>query len=320
MHCSITQTGKINGLPPEHVPKSVEPLMALNRDDASSLPISKKVEAPVGSPSNGAVPSRFSCRSMEILGIDIGGSSIKGAVVDTGDGRLLSERWKIKTPQLFTPDQVADAIATLTAELKWQGPIGVGFPGVIHESRILTSDNLHKGFIDCDGGRLFSERVGLPVALINDAAAAGLSEMTFGAGRNFKGKTLLLTLGTGVGSVFFCRGVLFPCELGQLPFKGRSAEKYVASSVMRERTLSWAEWGERLSEYIGVLETIHWPELIVIGGAVSAEHSKFFKFIKCRAKMVPAEFFNDAGIVGAALWAESEIPGNPRYSTAKAML
>ncbi len=240
---------------------------------------------------------------MEILGIDIGGSAIKVAVIDTSTGRLLNERKKIETPEAFTPRQMAKAVAQVVRDLKWRGPLGVGFPGVIQGSRILTSDNLHKGFIGRDGGRLFSKATGLPVALINDAAAAGLAEMTFGAGRGFNGKVLLLTLGTGVGSAIFFRGVLFPCELGLLPFKGKSAEKYVASSVRSAKALSWAEWGGRLSEYIGILETIYWPELIIIGGGVSADHRKFFKFVKHRAKLVPAEFFNDAGVVGAALWA-----------------
>ncbi len=244
---------------------------------------------------------------MEILGIDIGGSAIKGSVIDTRTGRLLGEREKIETPERFTPSQMAKAVTQIVHEFKWRGPLGVGFPGVIQGSRILTSDNLHKGFVGCDGGRLFSKATGLPVALINDAAAAGLAEMTFGAGRGFKGKALLLTLGTGVGSAIFSRGVLFPCELGLLPFKGKSAEKYVASSVRSARGLSWAEWGGRLSEYVGILETIHWPELIIIGGGVSADHRKFFKFVKHRAKMVPAEFFNDAGIVGAALWAREKL-------------
>jgi polyphosphate glucokinase len=158
--------------------------------------------------------------------------------------------------------------------------------------------------VGCDGAKLFGGATGCPVAMINDAAAAGLAEMRFGAGEGFMGKTLLLTLGTGVGSVLAYQGVVVPLELGHFPWKGgRSAEKYVAASVREENDLSWEEWGERLHDYVKVLERLFWPELIVVGGGVSSKHRKFFKFIKARAKMVPAEFLNQAGIAGAAMWA-----------------
>jgi polyphosphate glucokinase len=242
---------------------------------------------------------------MNILGIDIGGSALKGAPVDTVTGRLLAERYRIETPELLTPAKMARSIAELAARFEWTGPVGVGFPGVIFGPRILTSANLHKDFIGCDGVKLFSKAVGRPVALINDAAAAGLAEMRFGAGRGFMGKALLLTLGTGVGSALFYRGTLMPCELGHLPIKGKSAEKRVAASAKEQKDLSWEEWGGRLDKYIAILETILWPELIIIGGGVSAKNDKFFKYIHTRAKLVPAEFFNESGIVGAALNAET---------------
>jgi polyphosphate glucokinase len=241
---------------------------------------------------------------MKILGIDIGGSAVKGAPVDTETGKLLADRYRIPTPGVLSPPQLARAVADVAAQFKWRGPIGIGFPGVIHGSRILTSSNLDKRFIGCDGGKLFGKAVGRPVALINDAAAAGLAEMKFGAGRGYRGKALLLTLGTGVGSALFYRGVLIPCELGHLPIKGRAAEKWVAASVKERKNLSWSTWGHRLGKYVRVLEKILWPELIIIGGGVSAKHAKFFQFIEPRAKLVPAEFLNQAGIVGAALWAE----------------
>jgi polyphosphate glucokinase len=243
---------------------------------------------------------------MNVLGIDIGGSALKGAPVDTHTGRLLAERCRMPTPEPLTPAQMGRAVKAMAEQFKWRGPIGVGFPGVVHGSRILTSSNLHPGFIGCDGGKLFSRAAGRPVALFNDAAAAGLAEMKFGAGRNFQGKALLLTLGTGVGSALFYRGVLIPCEFGHLPFKGRSAEKYVAASVKEKKDLSWEQWGRRLNKYFRVLETILWPELIIVGGGVSAKHAKFFKYIDTRAKLVPAEFLNEAGIVGAALWAAEQ--------------
>ena len=238
---------------------------------------------------------------MKALGIDIGGSALKGAPVDTRTGRLLAERFRVATPEPLTPAKTARVVAEIAAHFKWRGPIGIGFPGVIHGSRILTSANLHSRFIGCDGGKLFARATGRRIALINDAAAAGLAEMKFGAGRGFDGKVLLLTLGTGVGSALAYRGLVVPCELGHLPWKGRAAEKYVASSAREKKDLSWAEWGARLGKYLAVLEKILWPELIIIGGGVSAKHRKFFPYVKRRAKLVPAEFFNQAGIVGAAL-------------------
>jgi polyphosphate glucokinase len=243
---------------------------------------------------------------MKVLGIDIGGSAIKGAPVDVSTGRLLAGRFKIETPLLLSPSEMADAAAMIAAHFKWKGPIGIGFPGVIHGGTILTSANLDKKFIGCDGIKLFGKATGLPVALINDAAAAGLAEMRFGTGRDFGGKALLLTLGTGVGSVLFFRGSLFPCELGHHKIHGRDAERRVAASVKQRKDLSWKRWGERLNKYIGTLEDILWPELIIIGGGISAKHAKFFKYLNTRAKVVPAEFLNEAGIVGAALWAERE--------------
>jgi polyphosphate glucokinase len=246
---------------------------------------------------------------MRVLGIDIGGSGMKGAPVDTKTGRLLAERFKIETPMQLSPAEMADAARMVASHFRWRGPIGIGFPGVIHSGIILTSANLDKKFIGCDGIKLFEKGTGLPVALTNDAAAAGLAEMRFGAGKDFDGKALMLTLGTGVGSVLFFRGALFPCELGHLKMHGRDAEKRVSASVKHRKDLSWKEWGGRLGRYVRTLEDILWPELIIIGGGVSAKHEKFFKFVKPRAHMVPAEFLNEAGIVGAALWAEQERRG-----------
>jgi polyphosphate glucokinase len=247
---------------------------------------------------------RYSERfAMNVLGIDIGGSAVKGAPVDTQDGKLLEERFRIPTPEPVTPQEMGGLIADIARQFKWKGPIGVGFPGVVHGTRILTSANLHKDFIGCDAGVLFAKATKCRVAVTNDAAAAAMAEMKFGAGETFPGKVLILTLGTGVGSAISYQGVVVPFELGHLPWKGgKSAEKHVAASVREEKDLGWREYGKRLTEYIHVLEKVIWPELIVIGGGISSKHEKFFKFVKTRAKLVPAEFFNEAGIVGAALW------------------
>jgi polyphosphate glucokinase len=238
---------------------------------------------------------------MKILGIDIGGSALKGAPVDTKTGRLLAERFRIETPEPVTPAAMAKLVAGIARHFKWRGPIGIGFPGVIHGSRILTSANLHRKFIGCDGGKLFAKATGCRVTLTNDAAAAALAEMTFGAGRGFQGKTLLLTLGTGIGSSLCYHGMVVPCEFGHLPLHGKSAERSVSSAARKRRGLSWEEWGAELGGYVRTLEQILWPELIIIGGGVSAKSRKFFKYIKPRARLVPAKFLNEAGIVGAAL-------------------
>jgi polyphosphate glucokinase len=245
---------------------------------------------------------------MKTLGIDIGGSALKGAPVDTVTGQLLAERFRIATPDNLTPAAMAKAVAAMTAHFHWKGPVGIGFPGVVEDATIWTSANLHKKFIGCDGAKLWGRATGCPVALINDAAAAGIAEMHFGAGRGFLGKTLLLTLGTGVGSCLAYQGVVVPLELGHFPWgrHGQSAEKHVAASVRDQKDLSWKEWGGRLHDYVEVLEKLLWPELIIIGGGVSADHAKFFKHVRPRAKLVPAQFFNNAGIVGAALWAAAK--------------
>jgi len=243
---------------------------------------------------------------MKSLGIDIGGSAVKGAPVDTVTGRLLGERLRIPTPEMLTPHRMAAAIGEIARHFRWTGPIGVGFPGVIFGSRILTAANLHPGFTGLDGVRLFAKASGCPVALVNDAQAAAAAEMRFGAGRDFAGKTLLLTLGTGVGSAVAYRGVVVPFEFGHLPYKGRAYEKRVAASVRKARNLTWEEWGRRLAEYIAVLELIVWPELIIIGGGVSAKAPKFFKYVKPRARMVPAQLLNEAGIVGAGFLGAAE--------------
>ena len=242
---------------------------------------------------------------MKTLGIDIGGSALKGALVDTNAGNLVSERVRIATPENLTPPEMAKAVKSMTDRFSWQGPVGVGFPGVIEDSTIWTSANLHKKFIGCDAAKLLGKATGCPIAMINDAAAAGVAEMRFGAGHGFMGKVLLLTLGTGVGSCFAYQGIVTPFELGHFPWgkQGKSVEKFVAASVRDAEDLSWKKWGHRLHDYLAVLEPLLWPELIILGGGVSADHTKFFKFVKPRAKLLPAEFFNNAGIVGAALWA-----------------
>ncbi|MBW8781328.1 MAG: ROK family protein [Verrucomicrobia bacterium] len=240
---------------------------------------------------------------MDILGIDIGGSALKGAPVNTKTGKLLAERHRIPTPGVLTPKEMAAAVTKLARHFHWKGPIGIGFPGVVHDNVILTSANLHKDFIGCDAGKLFSKATRLPVSLVNDADAAGIAEVRFGAGKGLRGTILLLTFGTGVGSALFVDGRLYPnSEFGHLPAgKGKDAEHFVSAAARDRKGLSYKKWAHRVSGYLNTLETVLWPNLIIAGGGISADHEKWFKYLKLRTPIVPARFLNEAGIVGAAL-------------------
>ncbi len=241
---------------------------------------------------------------MKVLGIDIGGSAIKGAPVDTKTGLLLAPRHRIETPVRLLPAEMGAAIATLAAQFDWRGPIGVGFPGVVQGALIRTSANLHPGFVDLDAGALFEQTAGAEVSLVNDADAAGLAEVAFGAGRGVRGAVLMLTFGTGVGSALFVDGALYPnSEFGHLKREGESWEKFVSGAARERRGLGYAEWAAEVSLYLNELEALLWPELIITGGGISADHAQWFPHLKLRSRIAPAEFLNEAGIVGAALHA-----------------
>ncbi|HRP06018.1 MAG TPA: ROK family protein [Opitutaceae bacterium] len=241
---------------------------------------------------------------MNVLGIDIGGSAVKGAPVDTVTGRLLAERFRVPTDKVLTPAQMARTIAGIAKHFSWNGAVGVGFPGVIRRATILTSANLHRAFIGCDGGKLFGKALKLPVSLINDADAAGLAEVRFGAGKKAAGTVLMLTFGTGVGSALFVDGRLYPnSELGHLPMKGRDAEKRVSAAAKERKKLSFRKWAHRVNDYLRVVEAILNPDRIIVGGGISKDFEEWFKFLDTTTPIVPAKFFNEAGIVGAALHA-----------------
>ncbi len=242
---------------------------------------------------------------MKILGIDIGGSALKGAPVDTETGRLLGERHRIATPERLSPPEMAKAVAAMVSHFHWKGPVGCGFPGVVQHGVVHFTGNLHPDFEDCNVDRVFSKVAKRSIYLVNDADAAGLAEVRFGAGKGLKGTVLMLTFGTGVGSALFVDGVLYPnTEFGHLPVKGRSAERRVSAAAKERRDLSFKKWAHRVSDYINVIEDLVWPDLIVVGGGISADHAKWFKHLKIRTKIVPAKFLNEAGIVGAALHAK----------------
>lgn len=244
---------------------------------------------------------------MKVLGIDIGGSAFKGAPVDTKTGRLLAERHRV---EITSPCSIRDGLAAARAIVKhfnWKGPVGIGFPGIVEDGRIGEVGNLGDVWVGQNGATLFRRATGCRVRLVNDADAAGLAEMQFGRGRGKKGTVILLTFGTGIGSALFRDGRLFPnAELGHIPWRGRPFERYAAASVRKRARLEWPEWAQRVNVYLGVVERLFAPRLLIIGGGVSKKADKYLQFIRTRAPVVPARLNNDAGIVGAALAWEQE--------------
>ncbi|MFF8830315.1 polyphosphate--glucose phosphotransferase [Streptomyces sp. NPDC015131] len=245
---------------------------------------------------------------MNVFGVDIGGSGIKGAPVDLERGDLAEPRHKVLTPHPATPDDVAGCVAEVVEHFGWSGPIGVTFPGVVTDSLIRTAANVDKSWIGVDAAALIGGRLGgMPVTVLNDADAAGVAEMTFGAGRGRKGTVIMLTFGTGIGSAVFTDGQLVPnTELGHLELDGHDAEKRASTKVKEDKDLSWEEWAHRVKKYLAHVEMLFSPELFIVGGGVSRKAEKFLPLIKgLRAELVPAELQNNAGIVGAAMAARS---------------
>jgi polyphosphate glucokinase len=238
----------------------------------------------------------------KILGIDIGGSGIKGAPVNTKSGKLLAKRHRIETPNPATPQAVAEVIKAIANYFKWEGPIGCGFPAVVLNGVVKTASNIDKSWIETDARKIFTQTTGLPTWVINDADAAGLAAVRFGAGKGVKGSVLMLTVGTGIGSAFFTKGRLLPnTELGHLILNGHNAEKYTSDATRKTEKLSWEEWGKRFNEYLMEMERLFWPELIIIGGGVSKKMDKFASQLTLKTKVVPAMLLNEAGIIGSAL-------------------
>ena len=236
------------------------------------------------------------------LGIDIGGTGIKGAPVDTTTGELIADRFRIPTPHPATPDAVAGVVAEVATHFDWTGPIGATFPAVVKDGVVQTAANVDKSWVGADAAQLFTTAAGAPVTVLNDADAAGMAEMEFGVGKGRMDTVIVITLGTGIGSAVFSRGHLVPnTELGHLMIRGKEAEQRASESVREREGLSWKQWAKRLNEYLAHLEALHWPDLIVIGGGVSKKHEKFLPLLRTRAELVPAQLLNEAGIVGAAL-------------------
>jgi polyphosphate glucokinase len=237
-----------------------------------------------------------------VLGIDIGGSGIKAAPVDVEAGRMLADRVKLPTPQPAAPDPMAEVIRQLVDQFAWRGKIGITFPGVVSGGTIRTAANLDHGWIGVNAVTFLGDAAGQPVTVLNDADAAGIAEMRFGAGRGVSGTVLLLTLGTGIGSALFYNGVLVPnTEFGHIEIHGKDAESRASERAREEGELSWGKWADRVDEYLDKMEALLWPELIIIGGGISRKSDKFLPRLTLRAHVVPAALHNDAGIIGAAM-------------------
>ncbi|MGK5546821.1 polyphosphate--glucose phosphotransferase [Streptomyces sp. URMC 127] len=241
---------------------------------------------------------------MNVFGVDIGGSGIKGAPVDTERGVLTEERFKVLTPRPATPDAVADSVRQVVEHFgRPAGPVGATFPGVVVGGTTRTAANVDKSWIGRPAAGLLAERLGAPVTVLNDADAAGLAEMTHGAGRGRTGTVIMLTFGTGIGSAVFTGGRLVPnTELGHLELQGHDAETRASTRAKEEEGLKWHHWARRVERYLAHVEMLFSPELFIIGGGVSRKAAKFLPLIEgVSAEIVPARLENNAGIVGAAM-------------------
>ena len=247
---------------------------------------------------------------MDILGIDIGGSGIKGAVVDAETGELLTKRRRVDTPEPSTPQAVAEVVDGIVHHFNWTGPMGCTFPAVIRNGVICSAANVDSLWIGTDAPALFERATGCPTSIINDADAAGIAEMVFGAGRDQPGVVLLLTLGTGIGSALFIDGHLAPnTEFGHIEIDGINAESRAANSARKREDLNWEAWGARLNRYFQTVEFLLSPDLFIIGGGVSKRGHKYIKYIDVRAPIVVAQMRNHAGLIGGAMAAHALIQG-----------
>ena len=236
------------------------------------------------------------------LGIDVGGSGIKGAVVDLATGALVGSRRRVATPSPATPQAVAKAVARLVSRAEWRGAVGCTVPSVVRAGVVHTAANIHSSWVGTDGVALLASATGLPVTLLNDADAAGIAEMSLGSGRGRGGVVFLLTFGTGIGSALFIDGRLVPnTELGHLVMWGGDAEHRAAAGAKTAEDLSWAKWARRVDKYLAYVERLFWPDLIIVGGGVSRAHRKWLPLLHTRAEIIPARFRNNSGIIGAAL-------------------
>lgn len=239
---------------------------------------------------------------MEILGIDVGGSGIKGAIVNMETGEMITERFRIPTPKSRKPKPMAQVVAKIVEHFNYKGPIGCGFPTVIKKGICKTPGNLHKKWAGVNVNELFSEATGLPVTVVNDADAAGYASMNYGVGKGKDGLVAMITIGTGLGSGVFFNGELLPnYELGQIPYKKYDKiELWAAASAKEREDLSYKKWGKRFNVFLELVELIISPDLIILGGGTSKNWKQFKDYINIETPVIPAELQNHAGIIGAA--------------------
>lgn len=239
---------------------------------------------------------------MQVFGLDVGGSGIKGAPVDTGTGKILDERRRVGTPHPATPEAIVETAAKVVSGAGWTGPVGCGFPAVIKDGVAHTAANIDGRSIGFDFAGALERALGSRVRLMNDADAAGLAEARWGAARDRSGLVLVLTVGTGIGTALISNGTLVPnTELGHIELGGRDAETYASDAARKRDNLSWEKAAGRFNEYLEAIERLLWPDLIVIGGGVSKKEEKFLRHLESRAELVPAQMLNTAGLAGAAL-------------------
>jgi polyphosphate glucokinase len=249
-----------------------------------------------------------STKNAPLIGIDIGGTGIKGGIVDLKKGKLVGDRFRVPTPQPATPESVAETVAAVVEELNarpdapaFDSPIGVTFPGIIQHGVVHSAANVDKSWLNTDIDTLLTKRLGRPVEVINDADAAGLAEARYGAGEGVSGTVLVITLGTGIGSAFIYDGMLIPnTELGHLNYKGESIERYAAYSAMEREELTWEKWAKRLQKFYTHVDFLFSPDLFVVGGGVSKHPDRFLPLLDVKTPIVPAVHRNSSGIIGAA--------------------
>jgi polyphosphate glucokinase len=240
---------------------------------------------------------------MSTLGIDIGGTGIKGAPVDTTTGKLLAERFRIPTPHPALPNAVADVVQQIAAHFNHSGPAGITFPAIVKKGIVHSAANVDASWINVDAAKLFSAHLKGEATVVNDADAAGVAEMRFGSGKKRHGTVIMLTFGTGIGSAVFYDGELLPnTEFGHLQIRGKDAERRCSERVREEKDMSFKKWAKIVSEYLGVLEKLFSPELFILGGGVSKKADKFLPYLTAKTDVLiqPAKMQNDAGIIGAA--------------------
>lgn len=245
---------------------------------------------------------------MITLGIDFGGTGIKGALVDCTHGEMITERLRISTPGMAKPDDVADIIQRMVQKNQWTGRIGLGFPAVIKDGYALNSANISKKWIGMDVSEFITRYTGCETFILNDADAAGLAEITFGAGQEPSNKVILmLTVGTGIGTSIFSDGHMLPnSEFGHLNIRGKDAEKRISDVVRRDNHLSWKKWSKRFQEFLDEMEKLINPDVIIIGGGVSKYYQEFRGYLKTKGELIPAHYLNHAGIIGAGLYASRQ--------------